>query len=891
MALVERCPATEYPLGQLGLWKPLPNDVGANYKCVSRSEFSNTTLCSLSGPSAARGANISDILIDSSSRKILYAYGKSYEPESPDRVESRTISEISNTLGAPKRFDIDDSVVAVWGEVKLEKIDPSTEEYGEIKGTIEQRYGLLAVMNGDMKASKGETRPVYRIIGGDGLLLILSQDKPKRTVVQRLVVAAGSLAERNFKSQADQFLAKDRASSPNDYSRWPEIAFLIRRLALNTTAENANRVVDEFFSTAPSQKYRSRVWAFLPTSVQKHLKNGTYTATDVFGEKTEFPYIRDQIIAQQNTNAVEPFSDFLLYTLGRFDDALQFNQKSPVRTVLVYASAHSKLRKIASNLFQALSKAGDRELLLAEIYPKSYIDEIDPENSLFQDTGPASKSNNRNYAELKKAIEESERKRELSDKDATPEERNIELAKRDFFNDHFYTAALSDDDYRDNEPSLTQYLHYLNRFPERYGSRPIALKFPEFIALTDRLLPQFQEVLNDRSSPHFDDAAYFLGWLTYHRGNPNDALTRFETAIQLLPAVGSRDTIRDSVDYADPAVRQAGRILRTLSPEDAFNRVQDSKVLSSRPRLWYVALVELYHSGKNRQVMDGARRVLRQFGVTIENLPITTDPSRISAAFRKLQLADDSDLQEITYLYNAAREAEQLETILSNIDKQPPSSSETEIRRLVVKYSLTRDPDENKTPARGPKPLHRDLRQSLFLTQRALDLLPRNANFLKLREWLHYRRIAILAQFDPTKVAAANARFQDEFPTSKLLDDTMAEQVFAEAVVVGDMVKATSTFEALRQKYATANALDNAYSWMAIGWTCAGQPVKALEIDQELVRRFPSTRHARYARDRMREPQACSALEGLYMWDYRAMGWRERNRIDTIHDALKVLQR
>jgi hypothetical protein len=102
------------------------------------------------------------------------------------------------------------------------------------------------------------------------------------------------------------------------------------------------------------------------------------------------------------------------------------------------------------------------------------------------------------------------------------------------------------------------------------------------------------------------------------------------------------------------------------------------------------------------------------------------------------------------------------------------------------------------------------------------------------------------------------------------------------------MAKATSTFNDLLQKYPTGNAVDNAYSWMAIGWACVGQPVKAREIDQEIVRRFSSTRHALYARKRLREPQACSDLEGLYMWDYRAMGWRERHRIDTIHDALKI---
>jgi hypothetical protein len=889
MAFAGRCPATEYPLGQLSLGKPLAGDFSANYKCSSRVEFSGATQCNLNAPPATR-ANISDILIESSSRKILYAYNKSYESDALDRLGTRAISEISNTLGgsAPKRFSIDGAVVAVWGDVKLEKIDPNAEEYREIKGSIEQRYGLLIDAGGDFKASKDGNRPIYRVIGGDGFLLILSQNKPKQVVVQRLIVAAGSLAERNFKSQADQFLAKDKGSLPDDYSKWPEIAFMIRRLALNTTPEIANRAVDEVFGAAPGQKYRSHVWALLPTSVIKHLQAGAYMAIDVFGEKTEFPAVRDRIIAQLNASPTEPFSEFLLYTLGRFDDAIQFNQKSPLRTVLVYAAAHSKLRKILSNVFQAISRPGDRELLLDQMHPESYLDQIDPENALFQDAVSA-KSSNKNYQELLKRIGEGERRDELKSKDKTPEERNIEFAKRNFFNDSLYEAADSKDEYLDGEPSLTQYMHYLNRLPERYGSRPLSRKIPEFSALTDRLLPAFEEVLKDRSSTHSDDAAYFLGWLAYHRGDTNDALNRFEIATALLPKVGSTGSDEDvDVDYAIAAEHQSSRILRMLSPEDALNRVQNSKVFSSRPLLWYTALAQLYHSGKYQLVVDNARRALREFGVTVENLPVTTDSTRISDAFKRLRLADNGELEDITYLYQASREAQQLEAILSNIDKQSPPSSEAEIRRIVVKYSMMRDPDERTQRKPGPKPLHRDLRQSLQLAQRALDRLPRNASFQKLREWLHYKRITLLAQFDPTKVADANAAFQVEFPASRLLDDSMAEQVFAEAVIVGDMAKATATFNTLQQKYPAANAVDNAYSWMAIGWTCVGQPAKAREIDQQIVRRFALTRHALFARKRLRDPQACADLEALYTWDYRAMDWRERNRVDTSHDALRA---
>jgi len=882
--------ATDYSLGQLNLGKPLPAGVSASYKCYSRVEFSGATQCSLNASSGTR-ESISDILIESSSQKILYAYNKSYESDVLDRVGGRVISAISNALGgsAPSRFSIGGAVVAVWGDVKLEKIHPNAEEYPEIKGSIEQRYGLLIEMGGDFTAAKEERRPIYRIIGGDGFLLILSQSKQKRVVVQRLIVAARSLAERNFKSQANQFLATDKGSSPDDYSKWSEIAFMVRRLALNTTPEIANKAVDEALGAAPASKYRSHVWALLPTSVIKHLKTGAYMAIDIFGEKTEFPTIRDRIIAQLNENPTEPFSDFLMYTLGRFDDAIQFNQKSPIRTVLVYADAHSRLRKILSSVFQAISNPEDRELLLDQIRPQSRLDQTDSEDALFQDTA-AAKANNENYQGLLRRIGESERRDELKFRDKSPDEKNHELAQRNFFNDTLYEAALSNDDYLDGQPSLTQYVHYLNRLPERYGSHSLSENILEFGALTDRLLSAFQEVSEDRSSKHSDDAAYYLGWLAYHRGNTNEALARFELAIASLAKVGSTDSAEYlDADYPEAAERQSSRILRMLSPEDALYRVQNSATFSSRPLLWYAVLAQLYHYGKYQLVIDNARRALREFGVTAESLPVTTDSTRISNALKKLKLADSEGLsgglEDIAYLYQASREARQLETVLSNIGKQPSPSSEAEIRRIIVKYSMMQDPAERTQRKPGPKPLHRDLRQSLQLAQHALDLLPRTSSFQKLREWLHYKRITILAQFDPPKVAEANAAFQAEYPSSRLIDDSMAEQVFAEAVIVGNMAQATTTFDTLQHKYPAANAVDNAYSWMAIGWTCAGQPVKAREIDEQIVRRYTLTRHALFARKRLRDPQACANIE--YAWDYRAMLWRERNRIETSHASLK----
>jgi hypothetical protein len=219
-----------------------------------------------------------------------------------------------------------------------------------------------------------------------------------------------------------------------------------------------------------------------------------------------------------------------------------------------------------------------------------------------------------------------------------------------------------------------------------------------------------------------------------------------------------------------------------------------------------------------------------------------------------------------------------------------PSSITTPVKAVIIKYSLTTDSDlERKAFSPGaPRPQHKDLRQAVFVIQRSLEALPKTAGFATLRRWLHYKRIRLLAQFDPVKVAAANAEFRDEFPDSALLDDVMAEQVFAEAVTIGDMRKAAATFDTLRQRYPDGNAIDNAYSWMAIGWTCAGQPLKAREIDQQIVHFFPSTRHARFARQRLDKPASCGALSELFNWDYQAMLWRERNRINLIQRSLKA---
>jgi hypothetical protein len=319
--------------------------------------------------------------------------------------------------------------------VKLEAVSPVATEYDQYnpsEGAIDRQLGLLVNAIGDFKVAKDAYRPLYRVIGGDGLLVLVCEPTPGHVVVQRLIVAAGTLSEKKFRSQAADFLARDQNTPATDDSKWPEMAYAVRRLALDTTEKNANKVVDEFFASSQSQKYRSHVWAYLPTSVITHLRAGTYMALDIFGESTDFPHIREQIVAQLREQTAEPFSEFLLYTIGRFEEAVQFNQRSPIHTVLTYASAHSKLRQLMATLFRRVATPADPEILSDATERKSSLEDLNPENVQFQPDEMISR--------YKQAMKQEEIRESRLDKkyNKSESEINAQMASKDFFNGHAY---------------------------------------------------------------------------------------------------------------------------------------------------------------------------------------------------------------------------------------------------------------------------------------------------------------------------------------------------------------------------------------------------------------------------------------------------------------------
>jgi TolA-binding protein len=143
------------------------------------------------------------------------------------------------------------------------------------------------------------------------------------------------------------------------------------------------------------------------------------------------------------------------------------------------------------------------------------------------------------------------------------------------------------------------------------------------------------------------------------------------------------------------------------------------------------------------------------------------------------------------------------------------------------------------------------------LIDATLAAVPKTADFGTLREWLHYRKIRVSVAFAPDGVAAAAAGMEQEFPMSDLLDDALAEQIFAQGLVQGEVDGAQATFRKLLEKYPRGNAIDNAHTWMAIMYRCEGRTQDAQNMNRDIIRRFPNSRHAVYARKRMTEPDGC----------------------------------
>jgi TolA-binding protein len=383
-----------------------------------------------------------------------------------------------------------------------------------------------------------------------------------------------------------------------------------------------------------------------------------------------------------------------------------------------------------------------------------------------------------------------------------------------------------------------------DHYPDLRGGKPLGQTVANFNERTAAAQRQFEAVLRHPSGPMADDAAFMLGWLALQQGGQDRALSYFAQAL-----------IVGNGDYAPAALRQIVGILQRLPAREQMSTVQSNAAFARQPALWYAAARSAYREFDYALAIDVAQRALQALKVPVDQLPVTTDPDRIEAALQRInaRLSEDPNAEELPYLIQASKEFLQYQDYLTHAGSEPAEAFAERARTIIIKYSMLHDPSQQ--PAHPVPERHKDLRQALHLIAMTLQAAPRQAPYTRLREWLYYRRVRVLAVFDPAAMPGAIAAMKQEFPNSILMNDALAEQIFADGITLKNPDAAEAVFRKLLQQYPNGNAVDNAYSWMEIALRCAGRLQEAQAINEQIIQRFPMTRHAAYARVRLAHPE------------------------------------
>jgi tetratricopeptide (TPR) repeat protein len=402
---------------------------------------------------------------------------------------------------------------------------------------------------------------------------------------------------------------------------------------------------------------------------------------------------------------------------------------------------------------------------------------------------------------------------------------------------------------QDTDTPINDTFVALNKNPQLYDNKLLASLLPDFATRAAAMRPWFEAVMRDQASPHQDDAAYVLGWLAFHEGKFKEALGYLAKAVTL-----------GNGDYRQPAaLRLIVRIMARVPAREQIAIIESDRAFGEQAALWYMAARSAYRDLDYALAVATAERGLKALKVPLDSLPASTDPKKIRDALDKVEpkLDDDLNLYEMPYLVEASREILQYQTYLKSVATERADNVAAKAKAIITKYSLLLDPPQQAARRRSSVELaHKDLRQAVHLVDMTLEAVPKAAPYASLREWAHYRKVRILVRFAPKAVADAVAAMEQEFPKSRLTGDALAEQLYAEGVMLRDVSAAQATFRKLLANFPNHNAIDNAYTWMAIIYRCEGRTEDAQKTNRDIIRLFPMTRHARYARDRAAKPAA-----------------------------------
>jgi len=771
--------ASQMPSASQGIVSGLSLDKGitiqaaqaAGFHCRPSDDFDGMTRCDKTMPVSASSQTYTTMMIDKSDRTTYLMENADGISVTRDQVLN-DIDRISKAVGRkPSKQDQVTlpnnkriAIYTIWGDVRLEEL--SFEDMQTLRDGSGLKRGLLVDSIGFVNLSAKNNWPIYRIVGGRGVVYVGSFDAAGRGHRHVLEIDTVPVMTSLYMTKMKGILADDAKLESGDFSLWPRVAIATRELARDTRPEAAAEAQRLVFRDRPARKLYSEVWPHLPGGTIQSLMEHTYRRRiDHYQAKTEFPEIRAGLQRVVSLFPQDHFISFAHYALGDLDAARSNVRDLPIRDIVEYALAYQ-------NIFKIISDADNNAV------------------------------------------------RERKEKD--PE---VHSNKND--DGEYYWLNVGE----------------INAYLAGTGKRRLFQVWPELRAPAEAARPHLEAVLTQPDVPHADDAAYFLGWIAYHSGDDVHALEYFSRSMSI-----------GNGDYSfDGGEKQASRLLQVYKPKEQVEILERSKEFTGSTRLWYVAARTAYRDHDYQMAHEIARKGLLRLKIDPEKLPVTTDPDRITEALRTYPQAEqiDHNLGELIYVYFSSQEIFDYTKYFDGKIATRDEYFKREIVRIVKKYSKILDESEEKQIAPAKTEWHKDVKQALYLIETALANTRGRPEFRALREWLHYRRIRIIAADQPDAINSYIDEFERESPHSDLLDDAEAERIFVLAYRQKNPGQAILRLMEMTKRFPESNALDNAYSWTARGFYCTGSIAEGRKLDIVITRKFILTRHAAYAAYRL----------------------------------------
>jgi hypothetical protein len=191
------------------------------YQCTPSGQFEDVTWCNKQRVEKEdRGSYRSSYTIAHSRDGIIYYLNRSLEPaffkagEADSDIErlSRKFNGQARRLSMPRDLASVDGLIAVWGKVTLELLDPTGVK--ELAAGRSPRQGILVDFIGNLTDSARRGLPIYRVTGGPGFVWAASYNPQGRGTLRFFAIDPSGLLPATAKETSPP--APTNSADPQD---------------------------------------------------------------------------------------------------------------------------------------------------------------------------------------------------------------------------------------------------------------------------------------------------------------------------------------------------------------------------------------------------------------------------------------------------------------------------------------------------------------------------------------------------------------------------------------------------------------------------------------------------------------------------------------------------